>query len=239
MNMRRYLLVAGLAGLLWGCSDDTNVTQDSGTKDTLSADFTNAAGDAAATCGPGIYPCGPYGTKTGDVVENIELFGYMDPDELCKANDKKQHDYTKLHKLSFKDFYQGSKKAGCAAYKKSLLWVMISSGWCGPCKSEVSSTQVQYGKDQVDKIVGLMNILNDSDSSGIPPNALFIKTWATTYNLSLPVLMDPSFKTGVFFGRNAVPFNMLIDLKTMKIFYQQVGGSLTNIGAKISEYKSK
>src|SRR4029077_13887408 len=31
-----------------------------------------------ATCGPGIYPCGPYGYSIGSTIENLTLIGQRD-----------------------------------------------------------------------------------------------------------------------------------------------------------------
>ncbi len=244
---RTLLLVAGAMLVRGGCSDDSQADPDRGpgldgaAEASLpgAADFTTPVPDSGPTCGPGIYPCGPYGTQVGEVIQNLEFYGYMDPDELCEKNSLKKHDYTQLRKISLKDYYLGSSKAGCGAYKKSMLWVMVSSGWCGPCKAEVSETQQYYKADQIDTIAGLINVLNDSAKPGVPPDADFLKKWSADYSLTMPVNMDPSFKTGVYFYRRAVPFNMLIDLKTMRIYYQQVGGMLENIGKQISIYKSQ
>jgi len=70
----------------------------------------------------------------------------------------------------------------------------------------------------------------------VPATEAFIKTWINTYKLSLPVVMDPSFKMGAFFDRQAVPFNMLIDLKTMKVLHRKTGADLQGIGKKAVGY---
>ncbi len=230
--MTRITLTLALAlALVAGCSDDDKAA----TPDISVSDFTTSAGgDSGASCGTGIYPCGPYGTSVGNVVENLEFQGFSDPKDLCTKHKDKVMDTTALRKISFKDFHLGG--AGCAATKPKVLWVMVSAGWCGPCKYEVATVQGWLKNGQVDERIALFNILFETEKGTVPATEAFIKTWINTYKLSLPVVMDPSFKMGAFFDRKAVPFNMLIDLKTMKVLHRKTGADLQGIGKKAVGY---
>ncbi len=232
--MKRLSLVLAAAlvfVLAAGCSDDDGNNNNNQVKPDMDvSDFTTPAStDGAEVCGKDTYPCGPYGTGEGDVVGNMTFTGYFDAKHLCKKSKDEVMDTSTLRTLSFKDIYQGD--PSCKADRPKVLWVMISAGWCSPCIYEVKTIQGWYTAGQVHDKIALLNILYE-DTKSMPSSSSFLKTWISAYNLSLPVLMDPSFRLGKFFSRKAVPFNMLIDLTTMKVVHRKAGADLTGIGKK-------
>jgi hypothetical protein len=187
-------------------------------------------------CGPGIYPCPPYGTDIGDIADNLEFVGFMDPKNFCKAHEDKEMDLSTKQKIAFASWHVGDPDPTCDPHKRKLLWVMVSAGWCGPCKLEVQSTQVEYAAGKVDPRVGVVNVLFETGTLGEPITEDYLKTWINAYKLTMPVVMDPSFKMGTYFSAKATPFNMLVDTSNMKIYYHQTGGSLSIIGDKIQDF---
>jgi hypothetical protein len=202
------------------------------------ADTGLAADQEKPSCGPNIYPCEPYGRKTGDVARNMEFIGFSDPQDHCREQKGKVLDFSKKVKLSFQDWYLGDPKPECAKYKTELLWVIVSAGWCGPCIEEVSQAAEEYANGEFNPKLGILNILFETDE-GKPATDVFIKDWAEAYGVTFPVAMDPDFRMGEYFEKSGVPFNMLIDAKTMKIFYQQEGEDPQAVGNKISEFLDK
>jgi hypothetical protein len=219
-----YLLAAGLSLVISGCSNTHGLPGDQGP-------------DVDTSCGPSIYPCGPYGTKVGDKVLNMEFQGYMDPDEQCKRDSEKKHDTTLLRSISFKDYYLGSSKPGCSAFNKQLLWVMVSSGWCGSCQTEVNTEAGKYANDQWYPKVALLNVVVDNTTPNYPADAAFISSWASLYGVTFPVVMDPTFQMGRYLSRDSMPLNLLIDLRTMTIYYQQTGGKLSDVEDRANKFK--
>ena len=186
------------------------------------------------TCGPGIYPCGSYGKNLGDKVENLEFEGLMDPRELCKPHKDKAHGAT-LGKLSFKDYFQGD--TSCAAQKKVLLWVMVSAGWCKPCKEEVKLVQAKYMAGKYDDRLGIINVVFETTVNGVKADADFIKLWASGFNLTFPVVMEPLVNgLTTYFNSAAAPFNMLVNTSDMSIVYSSTGAVLAELEKKITEY---
>jgi len=226
------LLVLGALVAVAGCSDDNG----NGTPQDQGSDFTYTPDTAPAACGVVIYPCPPYGVDANDVASNMSFLGFSDPKDLCKDNQDKVMDVSSKHRIAFQDWYLGDPDPSCAKYKKQLLWVMASAGWCGPCQDEVSATQAEYAKGAVDPRVGIVNVVFENDKLGEPATETFVKKWISTFSLTMPVAMDPDFTMGIYFEKKSVPFNMLIDLKTMKVYHRQTGGSLTTIGQKISTF---
>ena len=229
--MYRWVVLLITVVLVAGCSDTKDKDLDQGVDS--ATDFTSVAtGDGAKQAK---YPAGPYGTKAGETAANLQFLGYMDPKTFCKDAKDKKMDTSKVRPISFQSYYLGDSASGCAKYKPKLMWVMVSAGWCSPCKVEVNSTQKQYEAGSVPPGLEMLNIVFE-DTSSAPASESFTKTWIGQFGLTFPVAMDPSFKMGAYFSRAAVPFNMLIDTRTMKIYYRQVGGSLTSIGKKITEF---
>ncbi len=237
MFRNSFVLFLGFSLLSFSaCSDDTSIggadlqvsPKDAQVGDGVAPADSAPSPDTAPACR---YPEGPYGTTEGKVIENIEFSAFSDPNYLCKAAKDQVMDLSATRKISFKDFYCSS---SCSAKKRKILWVMVSAGWCGPCQSEVAETQANYGKGDIDSRVHLMNIVYEDDHSK-PITESFAKTWAknTHFQLSFPVGLDPTFRMGTYFDRNAVPFNMLVDLSTMKIIYRQTGGDLSAVGSAL------
>ncbi len=214
------------AALCVACSDDTGNNNTQG-------DMT-VTGDMNTSCGAGVYPCGPYGTAVDSVVANMELQGYMDAKEHCLDHKDKKQDTAALRKASFKDYHLGD--SSCASMKRTLLWVMVSAGWCAPCQDEVKKVQAKYEKAAYDERLGIINVVFETTKNNVPADAAFIKQWADGFKLSYPVLMDPSFKMGAYFSKKAAPFNMLVDTSTMKIKYRSTGADLTNLENKVADF---
>jgi len=183
------------------------------------------------------YPSGPYGSEVDDIVENIKFDGYADADFLCKPAAAMKMDLSEKRTLSFKDFYCSST---CPDKKRRLLWVIVSAGWCGPCQDEVMLTQNQYELGAIDPRVHLMDIIYETDKA-TPVTDEFAQRWANNgiFQLSFPVAMDPAFRMATYLDRNAVPFNMLIDLDTMQIIFRQTGSNLPAVGEAFHNYLLK
>lgn len=188
--------------------------------------------DFGAACGPDTYPCGPYGTKNGNIAGNEVFQGFMDADNFCKKHIDKKIDTGKLVSIGLVDWFKTP--AACAKTRK-ILWVNVAAGWCGPCRAEVQELRKQVLAGGFNEAVGFLNIIFE-DSKYAPATAAFAKTWATSQDLQWPVVADPNFRMGQYFDKAATPFNMLVDTSTMKIFYQGVGADLPGIAQQIDTF---
>lgn len=239
--MRRHLTsLLVIAFLAVGCGGDNDQNPGTPTPDTGT---TAPEADAGTTLPPEQdastepacdYPTGPYGTETGDMVENFEFEGYADPDYLCKPAAALKMDLSTKRTLSFKDYYCNST---CPDQKRRLLWVIVSAGWCGPCQEEVAATQAQFEQGAIDPRVHLINLIYETDKA-TPITEEFTQLWAENnlFTLSFPIGMDPTFRMAAYFDRDAVPFNMLVDLETMRIIFRQTGSNLPAVGQALHNY---
>ena len=226
---------------LIACSDDSGPAgsnKDSGTlpkKDRSITVQDAATPDATAkTCGPGIYPCGPYGTKAGDVLKNHEFMGFRDAQDQCKDHKDKTLDTTKAVALSTKTFYLGD--SSCPAKKKKLLWILGSAGWCGTCIKEVKTIQAALSANQLDSRVAFFNVLVDGKAVGGPPSEALLLAWLSTVKGTFPAAYDLKRTMTSYFTASYFPFNMLVDLSNMKIIYAKNGDGVGTIGTKIQQF---
>jgi len=75
------------------------------------------------------YPSGPYGTKVGEVIDDLAFDkAFFDPETHCKK--AVDLDLTTNHgvgSLSLSEIRRGD--AYCPARKKQFLWLIASAGW--------------------------------------------------------------------------------------------------------------
>lgn len=233
----RGLLSILLFGIAGGCgSAPPPLEPDLGATDITVVDDVAKAGDQQATCGAGIYPCGPYGTKTGSVLEDLRFLGYLDRNGDKKL-DTKSASSSDYGLTSMKEFHQTA--------KRKLVWIIVSAIWCSVCKKENQELAQLYKNGKIDSRVELYQVMFE-DENYQPMNKAKLAQWIEAFGqptfayyagtpLTFPNVMDPSFKMGKYFDRAATPMNMLIDLKTMKIVYAKTGYSLQQMGAAIQQ----
>ncbi len=195
--MARSLFVA--AACLIGCSS-------TGCSSTESpADFDHGATQTVIGTAEShlAYPPAPYGTRPGGVIENFQFLGWHRPD-LSK-------DPTKLEPVSLAEYYNPD------GTKPTRFIVMTATAvWCSACKLEyrdLTSKQITDFRSRGVEFIGAL--FQDQTSNPAQPSDLH--TWASTYAVSFPFVLDPELKLGVFFSLEATPMEMVIDTKTMQI----------------------
>ncbi|MCA9670436.1 MAG: hypothetical protein KC503_32795 [Myxococcales bacterium] len=242
------LVLTSLLALTAGCSDSTggatdgSVAADSGQRADggSSADGatpTDGSGslDAALSgCGPGTYPCGPYGSKVGDTIDNLTFKGFFDPNFLCRGAGAMKPDTATPREISLGHFFRGDSR--CPGSKKKVLWVFVSAGWCHACEQQMAQLAPTYNAGQIDPAVEVFNVLFENTPPGTPATEAFAKTYIDHHQGTFPMAIDPTFKTRVYFPINATPLNFLVDLDTMKIFYAVNGADLQGIGKAIQDH---
>ena len=122
--------------------------------------------------------------------------------------------------------------SGKLAKPKQLLWVMVSAGWCGPCIQEIRELGKIIDSGGIDERVAFVDILFENDDHK-PATEDFAKKWADTLGLKFPLLLDPTFQMGAYFDRQAVPFNMLVDLDTMQVYFSITGAAFATLGQQV------
>jgi len=171
----------------------------------------------------------------GQVAADISFDGFMDPDPVCKDPAKQQPDMNGMRKLGFSDWHQLARACAVGPGRR-LLWVSVAAGWCPACSAEALDIQKMIASGALDRRVGVMSVLFETKTKGQPADEAFLRTWIKAYNLTYPVVMDPTFKMGAFYDKRETPFNMILDLETMKVLYRHTGSNTAGLMAAISSY---
>lgn len=196
----------------------------------LEPDGAGAAGEAdgrvigvvdASPAAPGVrptaqpeYPPGPYGTVKGATIANLSFVGWRDP---AAAN----YDRSKFETLRLSDFYNPDGDESAAR----VLALNASAVWCTVCRAEyqhLSRDQV-YAKYRPLGIEILGILFEDNDGFPARPQDLELWGGANGFSVTFPLVLDPGFKSGVYFDSDATPLNMVIDTRTMKILDVSMG----------------
>lgn len=117
----------------------------------------------------------------------------------------------------------------------SMTVVIISAGWCVPCQREARQIQSQIVDPYVDRGVRVISVLVQDDRyMAITPT--FCNRWVNTYDLQIPILMDPRFILQPFVPMAAFPGNVIID-RQGRIRWREYGAdmSLTSIRNAIED----
>ena len=91
-----------------------------------------------------------------------------------------------------------------ADYRGQVVLVNLWATWCPPCKAEMPTLEAYYQDHQADGFVTFA--VNDGD----PADA--VTAFAEQYNLSFPVLLDPTYEaTDRAFKTRNLPSSFVID----------------------------
>jgi hypothetical protein len=169
--------------------------------------------DAIHKQDPAGYPAGPYGSRVGETVQNLCFSGWQNP----KAQ---AYDTSQLDRICLGDFHDDA--------NARLLLVESCAIWCVACRSEYGgngasqpSLAERLGERQNRGFRILGTIFQDAESKPATPD--HAATWASTYSLEFPFVVDPDHQLGLFVSSAIAPFNVLIDTGTMKVVFELQG----------------
>jgi hypothetical protein len=151
------------------------------------------------------YPAAPYGVITGSVIEDLDFLGWWAPGAAG-------YDIRQARTVSLADFYSPAGEDGV-----ELLMISAVAVWCSVCKTEYQhmATEAHYAKFRP-RGLEMLGILFE-DAAAEPATYADLTNWGRAYSVEFPLVMDPAFKSGVFFDKSATPMNMLVDARTMTI----------------------
>ncbi len=227
-SLALFPLIVSLASL--GCSDDPaapeTVKADDGSAggstgagaggSTGNTAGTSATGGTGGAVDPGnsnekSYPAGPYGLNVGDTIRNLKFEG-------LKAPKASNYDTKTTDTIALSDYYNPTGDAS-----KTLALVLTGAArWCGPCQDEASKSMGFWKYWNPKGVEFISAVVQDEDYQA--STFVDLTAWASKYKLEYPVTIDPdSANLGAYFGQDAVPFNMVVDTRTMKIAYKIAG----------------
>jgi hypothetical protein len=153
-----------------------------------------------------------FGQQVGNVIKDYVFDGLMDPVSVSYVADDKT-----ITKISLHQFYNPNKDPS----RPRVLLMTWSALWCYYCKQQASSAMKEYAIWHPKGVEMMELVFEDNDSQ--PAQFTHLTTWTKTYKLGFPSVLDPGINSGIYFDKNAAPYNMFIDLSTMKITFATAG----------------
>jgi hypothetical protein len=202
MTRPRLALALVALGSLAGCGDQ------------LAMDLSKPGAGAGAECDPAKYPCGPFGTTIGQVVQNLQLLGQHDDNGDGKVTDEA------VRKIALADYFQNK--------GIKVLAVLVAAEWCGPCNEEQPELITSWKKyqDQKAGVQYFEAIIEDIHYS--PADMTTVDRWAGKNWGGMGVIpfdmgADPTVALGPYYDIAAFPMQMVIQTKDMTIQWKGNG----------------
>jgi thiol-disulfide isomerase/thioredoxin len=152
-----------------------------------------------AVAAAGFSGCGAgNGTAEPQTLEDMEFLGFVD----IAVDDQPRT-------IRLSDYYAENRPG------TRIIMLSAAAGWCAPCMREASAMP-DFAATYEPRGVAILTAVFQ-DQNGDPAEVEFVRTWAETFALTVPVLIDTSFQTGTYFDAGTMPANMFVDAETLEI----------------------
>jgi hypothetical protein len=162
-----------------------------------------------------LYPAGPYGVAVGDVIPNFGFIGYANPE--TSTDEEQAIELADFWNPTGEDTFPEESIFGAGEPKPTVLAVVLSAVWCGPCQYEAAELLPGEHAKYAPRGGQFMLVLVDGPSQGSPAEISQLKSWTGKYETRFPAVVDPQYQLGSLFPSSAFPANILIDTETMEI----------------------
>ena len=108
----------------------------------------------------------------------------------------------------------------CSGFNYALI--DISSVWCGSCQDEAAHLPSLY-QSWLNAGGIVFSILVQSDNPAVVASEQDLATWISTYSTPYPMVLDGTQDSVRYFTGSGYPFNLIIDLSSMKVLYPGQG----------------
>jgi thiol-disulfide isomerase/thioredoxin len=204
-----------------GVMDNPDVGAMDATGDAADAPIDTAEEEAAAVdagCGAG-YPMGPYGTKVGDVIDNLFFAGIRD----ANMNGTFSDDMSTTFCLG--QYRQNP--------QVKVLVIIGGAIWCGPCNMEEPPLVSLYQTYQQNGgHVAFFEAMLQNQNYGMPTVQNLIN-WGNKYKPTWDLVIDPMQTFLNYNPPMAFPLHIIVDAKTMQIKFEESGYDMPTLEGEV------
>jgi hypothetical protein len=159
----------------------------------------------------------------GSVIRNYEFVGYVDPSQGIDA--------AKRVSLGLGDFYNPTRHGsypdgspfGASGSLPRALVINVSAVWCVSCKLEAQTVLPLKYAELHPRGGELLLDLAESAEPGQVAGFQQLDGWVTTFAVSYPAVIDPSYQLGAMFDSSSFPANVLVDTSDMTVVESVAG----------------
>lgn len=146
------------------------------------------------------------GSQRGDRIPNFTFQGYRDSNRAGE-----------LQTISLADYYDPDQK------RAKVLHMMEAATWCTICDGQTREMIATKDSLAAKGVIVLQALMNGA-RPGVGPTLLELDQWVDRYPTWFTVVVDErSKRVGSVADVGAVPWNALVDLRTMEIIFAGVG----------------
>jgi hypothetical protein len=146
------------------------------------------------------------GTRAGNIMRNYKFLGYVDGDP---AKGKTV--------ISLADLFDPEMR------ESKLIHFSAGALWCPPCNEEAKAL-VPLVPSLKQKKIKVIQALIEGDARGTGSTLPDLDVWQRRHSINYTLFLDPEQQNlGQFFDAAAVPWNGLIDARSMEILSSGVG----------------
>jgi len=169
------------------------------------------------------YPADHVGTAVGDRIANFRFRGFRSPGTYTVD------EMTTPQELALADYYDPDGELGV-----KILHVMVNTRWCGPSNEEADFVSganytgqntggASFARELEPLGVRFLEVLVDG-IVGQPATLDDLRAWIVDHDIDYTAAVDPHYgELGPLFTTAAIPFNMVIDARSMQILATSVG----------------
>jgi thiol-disulfide isomerase/thioredoxin len=146
--------------------------------------------------------------QTGKRVEDLQFLAFVDEGDGMPASHE-----PRMIRLS--DYFAQNRPG------TKVIMLNAAAGWCGPCMHEASAMADFASIFQPRGVAILTAVFQKAD--GEPADRAFTQSWAQSFHLPIPTIIDTSFAMGKYFDVSTMPANMFINAQTGEILKIKAG----------------
>lgn len=163
----------------------------------------------SSACVDDFYPDGPYGTATGDIVEDLSYV----PANLASRELAGEDGV-----FSLSDLYQLNEQHG-GQYRGVMLF--ITTGWCVYCPIESRQLEALY-QEMKDQGILLMGLVLENNA-GRPATPADADAYANHYGWTFPAFAGQLPLSYWQDGQGGTPAHVFFDLRNMRVYGRAAG----------------
>jgi thiol-disulfide isomerase/thioredoxin len=146
------------------------------------------------------------GQRPGNLIRNYKFLGYRDGDATKGAQ-----------VISLADFYDPEMKS------TKLIHFSAGAIWCPPCNQEAEALVPLIAGLKAKKVV-VIQALIEGATRGTGSTMPDLDVWKKKHGINYTLFLDPEQQSlGQFFDAAAIPWNALIDARSMELLTSGVG----------------
>lgn len=148
--------------------------------------------------------------RAGDRIPNFTFQAYVDGDRAAG-----------LKTISLADYFDPTQK------RHKVLDLQVAATWCAVCSSVASATVPVKERLREEGVV-FLEVIVAGNSSTTGPSLGEVDAWMARHSSNLTTAIDVRGRrlAGIGINREAVPYDLLVDTRTMEILDSSVGAPL-------------